>query len=591
MSEVVTTSALLEHFERISEAPDAVARLRRFVLELAVRGRLVEQDETEGSGAQLLARVRRGRAHARAVEHRAGESEQPLPEVPVNWTWAVINEIAADQPNSITDGPFGANLKTEHYVSTPGYRVIRLQNIGHGIFLDQHRSYIDAARFQRLSKHHLNEGDLVVAGLVDPLLRCCQLPAGTGAALVKADCYRLSVHSLVSAKFACLYLNSSVAQGFASAHNHGMTLVRIGLGNFRRIPFPLPPPAEQHRIVAKVDELMALCDELEAAQTKREKRRDRLVAASLHALTNGEGADEPASAQAREHNVRFYLNHLPRLTTRPEHIQHLRQTILDLAVCGCLVEQVAGEEPPAPARSRSNAGLEQSRVTNPAGNSSAFPCALPPGWVAATLLEIATSISDGDHLPPPKTESGVPFLVIGDVRSGRPDFTNCRHVEESYYTSLDSIRKPQQGDVLYTLVGSFGIPVVVSDARRFCIQRHIAIIRPGPLVDVTFLARVLASRFVFNQAAACATGIAQKTVPLSGLRRIVVPVPPLAEQHRIVAKVDELIGLCDALEVSLTARQTARSRVLEARLHNVVADSFLCADPRVEFSCCLPAQP
>ena len=105
------------------------------------------------------------------------------------------------------------------------------------------------------------------------------------------------------------------------------------------IPVPLPPLAEQHRIVAKVDELMALCDRLEAAQTERESRRDKLAAASLHRLNNGANADE-----FREH-ARFHLRHLPRLTTRPEHIQQLRQTILNLAVRGQLVPQDPNDEP------------------------------------------------------------------------------------------------------------------------------------------------------------------------------------------------------------------------------------------------------
>ena len=101
----------------------------------------------------------------------------------------------------------------------------------------------------------------------------------------------------------------------------------------------LPPLAEQHRIVAKVDELMALCDRLEAAQAERESRRDKLAAASLHRLNNGADADE-----FRDH-ARFHLRHLPRLTTRPEHIQQLRQTILNLAVRGKLVPQDPNDEP------------------------------------------------------------------------------------------------------------------------------------------------------------------------------------------------------------------------------------------------------
>ena len=126
---------------------------------------------------------------------------------------------------------------------------------------DEHLAFVEELHFKRLAKHHVGPGDLVVAGLVDPLVRCCELPQNIGPALVKADCYRYKV---------------------ASSHHHGMTLVRIGLRNFRRIPSPLPPLAEQHRIVAKVDELMAVCDKLEAQISASENERTGLLEATLH---------------------------------------------------------------------------------------------------------------------------------------------------------------------------------------------------------------------------------------------------------------------------------------------------------------------
>ena len=114
---------------------------------------------------------------------------------------------------------------------------------------------------------------------------------------------------------------------------------KLNLGDLHAVALPLPPLAEQHRIVAKFDELMALCDRLEAARNERESRRDRLVAASLHRLS--QPADEDGDEAFRA-DARFYLNHLPRLTTRPEHVKQLRQTILNLAIRGKLVKQDPG---------------------------------------------------------------------------------------------------------------------------------------------------------------------------------------------------------------------------------------------------------
>ncbi|MDQ3773601.1 MAG: hypothetical protein M3461_04100 [Pseudomonadota bacterium] len=122
---------------------------------------------------------------------------------------------------------------------------------------------------------------------------------------MKADCYRFAVHPRISSWFALHYLNSLVAQEFAAAHHHGMTLTRIGLGNFRRIPFSLPPVAEQRRIVAKVDELMALCDRLEASLTGAQDHSRHLLDALLaEALTPAEAAMQ---AEAPPYDARLRL--------------------------------------------------------------------------------------------------------------------------------------------------------------------------------------------------------------------------------------------------------------------------------------------
>jgi type I restriction enzyme S subunit len=134
----------------------------------------------------------------------------------------------------------------------------------------------------------------------------------------------------------------------------------------------------------------------------------------------------------------------------------------------------------------------------------------PSGWTVTNLHSIWNSITDGDHLPPPEAEQGVPFLVIGNVRSQQIEFQGSRFVSPSYYEALDPIRRPRSGDLLYTLVGSYGIPVIVRDDQPFCVQRHIGILRPSKLTDVGFLACVLESKLVFDQATDCATGIAPK---------------------------------------------------------------------------------
>jgi type I restriction enzyme S subunit len=257
-----------------------VDELRETALDLAVTGRLTAQVPNDGTADLLLAtRPRRRLGIPDPVD--AEDGSYSVPTLPHSWRWVVVDQLASADATAITDGPFGANLKTEHYVDAAGFRVIRLQNIGRRVFRDEHRSYITAAHFERLSRHHVVAGDLVVAGLVDPYVRCCEVPA-IGPALVKADCYRFAVHPNVSSRFVMYYLNSRTAQRFAAAHHHGMTLIRIGLGNFRRLPVPLPPLAEQHRIVAQLEELLSLCEGLERRIASGETASSRLLDALLH---------------------------------------------------------------------------------------------------------------------------------------------------------------------------------------------------------------------------------------------------------------------------------------------------------------------
>lgn len=258
----------------------------------------------------------------------------------------------------------------------------------------------------------------------------------------------------------------------------------------------------------------------------------------------------------------------------PDAVAQVRELVLELALQGGLVETDVSDESVEKLlcaiqdekKELVNEGmLKRFERLEPFPDKS-LKRSIPSHWKVAPLASLCVSVTDGDHLPPPKAETGVPFLVIGNVRWGGVDFSNCRFVAEEYYQNLDWIRKPRKGDILYTLVGSLGIPVVVNNSKQFCVQRHIGILRPSKYIDLHYLAYALASKSVFQQATIIATGIAQKTVPLAGLRRIAIPLPPFAEQKRIVAKVDELMALCDRLEAQFQERDTRRTALARAAL-------------------------
>lgn len=162
-------------------------------------------------------------------------------------------------------------------------------------------------------------------------------------------------------------------------------------------------------------------------------------------------------------------------------------------------------------------------------------------WIIAPLEKVCTSIYDGDHMPPPKADRGVPFLVISNINKGHLNFDDTRYVPQEYYDGLSDTRKPEFGDVLYTLVGSYGIPVVVDDSRPFCFQRHMALLKPSS-IDTYFLWYQLQEHEFYNKATEIATGTAQLTVPIKGLRKLTVKVPQIEEQHKIVSLIDNMIS-------------------------------------------------
>lgn len=158
-----------------------------------------------------------------------------------------------------------------------------------------------------------------------------------------------------------------------------------------------------------------------------------------------------------------------------------------------------------------------------------------------SLDSVCKSIYDGDHMPPPKSETGIPFLVISNVNTGFISFEKCRFVPEEYYDGLSETRTPEIGDILYTIVGSYGIPVMVDTDKKFCFQRHMALLKPKDIYN-RFLWRQLQTQSFFEQATSIATGTAQLTVPIKGLRKLIVKCPTLPEQHEIVRLIDDLLA-------------------------------------------------
>lgn len=317
-------AAIEQHFTRLDagvgalkRAQVALKRYRAAALKAAVEGRLTEEWRREhpdgDSASALLAYIlteRRARweADLRAkgkdpASTRYDELQAPdttsLPAQPKDWCWATIEQLAAPEPNAITDGPFGSNLKTEHYVDE-GQRVIRLQNIGDGVFRDEY-AHITFDHFASLAKHQVFSGDVVIAALGESPPRSCIIPESVGPAIVKADCVRLKPHRDVRAAYLNITLNAEPTRTRTAVLLHGVGRPRLNLREIKSIVLPLPPLAEQEQIVTEVERRLSVVAELEAAAVANLARAERLRQSILREAFVGrlvpqDPADEPASA-------------------------------------------------------------------------------------------------------------------------------------------------------------------------------------------------------------------------------------------------------------------------------------------------------
>jgi type I restriction enzyme S subunit len=348
---------------------------------------------------------------------------------------------------------------------------------------------------------------------------------------------------------------------------------KLNLGDLHSVALPLPPLAEQHRIVGKVDELMSLCDRLEAARAGREAVRDRLAAASLARLN----APDPETFQA---DARFALDALPALTSRTDQIKALRQTILNLAVRGKLVPQDAGDEPAselvvslrAAGKKPRSGKLPPDDIGIPTA-SAPFDC--PNGWVwtkVQSVLDTNREISYGIiKLGDEPRSGGVPTLRCSDVRPGYINLSGVRKVQEAVEAEYARTRL-SGGEVVINIRGTLGgVALVPTDLRGFNVAREVAVVPIAEGIPGQFMVYLMLSPYFWDHIQSNLRGIAYKGLNLGILRDLPIPLPPLAEQHRIVAKVAALMALCDRLEESLTGTAATRRRLLDALLAEALA--------------------
>lgn len=299
-------------------------------------------------------------------------------------------------------------------------------------------------------------------------------------------------------------LLSSYVDRAIDKRSYGVKMPRIDAGFMVNLPIPLPPISEQRFIVDRVEKVFSQISIIDTLQSQYQDNLATLKSKIIDAGIQGKLTEQ-----------------LPEDGNAEELYQQIQQEKLALEKAG---------------------KVKKSKPLPPISEEEK-PFDIPDNWKWVRLDDICKSVMDGDHQPPPQVKSGVPFLVISNISSGKIDLTETRHVPQEYFDALSEERIACKGDVLFTVTGSFGIPVKVTVKENFCFQRHIALLKP--LMDADYLYWALRSQFVYKQCDDVAIGVAQRTVGIKPLRNMIIPLPPLAEQKRIVAKLEELLPLCE----------------------------------------------
>ena len=564
---------LLAFYERIADAPYAITRLRRFILNLAVRGQLVEQDPNDEPASELLKRI--ATKKARLVKTRKTKSRDVLNGVnsdefpfgiPAAWCWVRFGNIAdysAGRTPSRNEPSFW-NSGDRAWVS--------IADMKDGETLTSTKETVTKKAARQVFGAEPEQVGTIIMSFKLTIGKIARLgiPAYHNEAIISIRPY---VSDLDSHLFKVLPIFAR--QGNTKGAIKGATLNRKSISN---ILIPLPPLAEQHRIVAKVDKLMALCDRLEVARAEREATRDRLATASFARLN----VPDPDSTVFQGHAA-FVLENLAPLTTRIDQIKALRQTILNLAVCGKLVEQDPKDEPTGEALERiriEREGFVQRKIIRRERPLAKIgtdepPFEIPLQWRWKRIGEVALFTQYGTSTKSIPSEQGVPVLTMGNIQDGVVVWGNEKKIPATSDEFPALFLK--KFDLLYNrtnsaeLVGKTGIYLGEDDCKTFAsylirVQlsktssspRYMNLVMNAPVFRETQIIPLIKKQ----------TG--QANVNGTALKNMLVPLPPLPEQHRIVAKVDELMALCDRLEINLGIADTGRQHLLESLLRDVL---------------------
>ncbi|MGV0106039.1 restriction endonuclease subunit S [Nostoc sp. DSM 114160] len=553
--------SFFDNFQLLTDAPNAVANLRKIILQLAVKGKLVCQNPSDESSQKLLQRVKTHKQQlvlnkiiVRDTELPSINQNEILFELPQGWQWERLGNLAR-----FIDYRGKTPPKTES-----GIRLITAKNVRMGFLQDEPKEYISKDTYlEWMTRGFPKYGDILFT---------TEAPLGNVAQLLTEEKVALAQRIIDLQPFSDLFgrylltaFMSPFLQNILNEKATGMTAQGIKSAKLKVILMPVPPLAEQKRIVEKCDRLLSICDEIEKRQQQRQESILRMNESAIAQLLSSQNPEE-----FRQHWQRI-CNNFDLLYSVPETIPKLRQVILQLAVQGKLVRQDPNDEP---ARELLNKIKSDQSKSFPPISSEEIPFDLPNGWIFArlgNLIEPSRDITYGIiKLGLEPTENGVKTLRCSDILYRRINNSNIRSVardlSEQYSRTII-----QGGELLMNIRGTLGGCAIATEEYKGCnIAREVAMIPISRHISSLYILDVISSPFIQIKTMQNLRGIAYKGLNLNLLRMFVIPLPPLTEQKRIVEKCDRLMSLCDTLEAKLKQGRDSSEKLMEVAAEHVL---------------------
>ena len=561
---------LLSNLNLLATAPGGVARLRELILTLAVQGKLVPQDPADEPASVLLQKIRaekdrliaEGKIKKDKPLAAIADEEKPF-ELPVGWEWVrwanismKIGDIDHKMPSEAKDGvPY---VSPRDFYGTNEIDFDGAKKIAYSDYV------------QLANKIRPEVGDLIyprygTIGVVRKVTTNREFLASYSCAVIKV------IPGFIEPDYQYLFSVSGWAKMQAASATNKTTQPNVGLKSIQEFLVPLPPLAEQSRIVARVEELMRLCDALEAKGQLEATQHAQLLSTLLGTLTASATPDELAN------NWQRVAQHFDLLLDRPQAIDALEQTLLQLAVRGLLVPQDPADEPASvllqKIRAEKDRLIAEGQIKRdkplPPITDEEKPFELPLGWEWVRVGQISIRVQYGVTASADHTQSEPKFVRITDIQNDQVNWDIVPGMQGVTKDFSDHYLEP--GDLLIARTGgTIGKSFLVSSVQFNAVfASYLIRISPAPSSNPSYLKIFASSDHYWQQLYAKSMGTGQPNVNGTALSELTLPLPSLAEQSRIVARVEELMRLCADLRQRLAEREAVQARLAEALVQQV----------------------